>query len=155
MEKTRTGRDKQWRQHRSCGCREEKRLELATVKVLRTWLKVSADGTGPNTDPRLTLGNSQTNQVGKDADGSWDTLRKLPKPGIGGENIKAFAICGNQQTAIQRRFSRVMTREQRLEAGIAFLNEIQPPLLHPAIKILPRNLVGKVKRPMSRIENGY
>jgi hypothetical protein len=58
-----------------------------------------------------------------------------------------------QQTARERRLAWVVRGKQRTEVTVPLTHEIQPPFLHPAVKVTLRNLVGIVEYAVFGSEN--
>src|ERR1700722_1467057 len=81
--------------------------------------------------------------------------RQLPEESISRVDIRSLAILCPQQSAILRRLTRIVAREQRFEMIIPFVHEVQPALLYPAVEISRRDLVRIMKDAVGRSKDIY
>src|ERR1035441_3015074 len=97
---------------------------------------------------------SHAQQVHVETNGSRHAERQLPEEGISGVQVVALAILRQQQAAFLRRLTRVVGRQERSKVRVPLIHEVQAALLHPAVKITRRILVGVVEDRVLRIKDG-
>src|SRR5664280_141549 len=97
---------------------------------------------------------SHAQQVHVETDGSGYTERQLAEEGISGVQVVSLSGLRQQQPACLRRFARIVRRQERREVRVPLIHEVQAALLHTAVKITRRNLVGVVEDRVLRIKDG-
>ncbi len=83
---------------------------------------------------------------------SGNTFRQLPEEGKPRVNVRPFSVMRVDEPAIQLRLARIAHGQQRRVFRIELRPEIEPALLHPALEIILRNLVGTVQQRISRLQ---
>src|SRR5580765_1478307 len=98
---------------------------------------------------------SRAYQVHEQADGPGNSCRKLPGKSVRGEDVDSLAVVGQQESALLRRFARIVAGKQRFELRVPLRHEVETALLHPAVKIFLRDLVRPVEDLLFRRKDLY
>src|ERR1019366_1987730 len=97
---------------------------------------------------------SHAQQVHVETDGSGYTERQLAEEGISGVQVVSLAILRQQQAAFLRRLARIVASQKWGEVRVPLIHEVQATLLHPAVKIVRRDLVWVMEHRALRIKDG-
>src|SRR5208282_1445059 len=111
--------------------------------------------------PRMSSGCSagllglmaHAQQVHVEANGAGHAEGQLAEECVSGVDVMALAVLRQQQTALLWLLIRIIRRQQRLVLRVPLVHEVQPALLHPAIEIVRRELVGITKDRVLGIED--
>src|ERR1019366_3147006 len=97
---------------------------------------------------------SHAQQVHVETDCSGYAERQLAEEGISGVQVVSPSILRQQQPAFLRRLAGIVASQKWGEVRVPLIHEVQATLLHPAVKIAPRNLVWVMKHRALRIKDG-
>ncbi len=99
-------------------------------------------------------GFAQGDDVGVEAEGAGDGVGQLPVPSIGTVDVNPLAVGGIDPAALLRFLILVVGFQQCGVALVPALQELGAALLHPALKVRQRNLVGVVEEGVVRSQDG-
>src|ERR1700687_2511015 len=97
----------------------------------------------------LCPGSSE--QIDEQAVRSRNAFRQLPEESESRVNICSSSIARINEPTVQLRFACIAHGQQRRVFRIELRPEIESALLHPALEIILRNLVGTVQQRISRL----
>jgi len=102
--------------------------------------------------PRRAIPRRCAEQIDKQPISPRHSFRQLPEKSEAGINVNAFTGMHVHETAVQRRLARIIHGQQRRIFRIELRPKIQPALLHPALKVLRRDLVRGIQQGIIRLQ---
>src|SRR5271165_6826263 len=103
--------------------------------------------------PGLLWLMAHAQQVHIKANSAGHTERQLAEKGISRIDVVTLAELRHQQASLVRLLTGIVRRQQWSVLRFPLVHEVEATLLHPAIEIMQRNLVGIVQGRAVRIEN--